>query len=134
MAIRLAGDSVLDLWDRDGAPAGDRSAARRELLAAAGSMTAWYDQLAAGLAGHEDVPDPLPADAGADGRLVEAVGTDLRDSDGQATATGIRVIWTGDHLDAIRRLQAMVVEPARAAAGDGRPRRSAVVHDELGAR
>ncbi|HWE09219.1 MAG TPA: FUSC family protein [Solirubrobacteraceae bacterium] len=117
-AIRLAGDSVLDLWDHDGAPSGDRSAARRELLAAAGNMTAWYDQLAAGLTGHEDVPDPLPADAVADGRLIEAVGTDLRNSDGRATATGIRVIWTGDHLDAVRRLQAMVVEPARAAAGD----------------
>lgn len=118
IAIRLAADSVLDLWRRDGVPPGDRSAARRELLAAAGNLTAWYDQLAAGLAGRDDVPDPLPPDAVADGRLVEAVGTDLRASDGQATATGIRVIWTGDHLDAMRRLQEMVVEPARAAAGE----------------
>jgi hypothetical protein len=27
----------------------------------------------------------------------------------------VRVLWTGDHLDAARRLQAMVAGPARAA-------------------
>jgi hypothetical protein len=33
----------------------------------------------------------------------------------------VRVIWTGDHLDAVRRLQEMIVPPARAArAGDQR--------------
>ena len=36
-------------------------------------------------------------------------------TDGKATATGVRMIWTGDHLDAVRRLQEMLVEPARAA-------------------
>jgi Fusaric acid resistance protein-like len=119
--IRLAADSVLDLWARDGAPAGDRSAARRELIAEADGVTAWYDQFAAGLMGRRAVPDPLPPDGVADGRLVAAVEQDLRDADGRATATGIRVIWTGDHLDATRRLQALVVDPARAAAGDAPP-------------
>ncbi len=117
--MRLAADSVLDLWSRDGVAAGDRSAARRELIAEAAGVTAWYDQFAAGLTGREVVPDPLPPDAVADGRLVAAVERDLRDADGRATATGVRVIWTGDHLDAARRLQEMVVEPARASAGDG---------------
>jgi hypothetical protein len=126
--IRLAADSVLDLWGRDGAPTGDRSAARRELLAEADGVAAWYDQFAAGLTGRDVVPDPLLPDAVADGRLVAAVEHDLRDADGRATAAGVRVIWTGDHLDAARRLQEMVVEPARAAVGgarsadgDGRP-------------
>ena len=54
------------------------------------------------------------------GDVVAAVESDLRGSGGQATATGVRVIWTGDHLDAARRLQEMVVVPARAAV-DGRP-------------
>ena len=116
--IRLAGDSVLDLWTRDGPPAGNRSAARRELMAEADTMTAWYDQFAAALTGRAVVPDPLPPDAVADGRLVVAVERDLRDADGRATATGVKVIWTGDHLDATRRLQALVVEPARGAAGE----------------
>jgi hypothetical protein len=29
----------------------------------------------------------------------------------------VRMIWTGDHLDAVRRLQRIIVEPARAATG-----------------
>jgi uncharacterized membrane protein YccC len=113
--VRLAADAVLDLWAGDGARGGDRSAARRELLSSASHMTAWYGQFAASLAGREEVPDPLARDEIADGRLVDAVARDLHDSDGQATATGVRVVWTGDHLDAVRRLQAMLVEPARAA-------------------
>lgn len=116
--VRLAADAVLDLWDGDGARGGDRSAARRELVSAAGHMASWYDQFAASLTGHERVPDPRAPDEAADTRLVDAVARDLRDSDGQATATGVRVIWTGDHLDAVRRLQAMLVEPARAAVSE----------------
>ncbi len=118
--IRLAADSVLDLWSRDGVPAGERAAARRELLAEATGVTEWYDAFAAGLTGQGEVPDPLPPDAVADGRLVAAVERDLRQADGHATATGVRVIWTGDHLDAARRLQAAVVKPAREAVGPAR--------------
>jgi hypothetical protein len=115
--LRLAADAVLDLWDEDGQRDGqfDRSAARRELIAASEHLTAWYDRFAASLAGAGDVPDPLAADAVADGRLIEAVAADLQDGDGHATATGVRVIWTGDHLDAARRLQEALVGPARVA-------------------
>jgi uncharacterized membrane protein YccC len=113
--VRLAADAVLELWDGDGNADGDRSAARRELQRSAELMTGWYDRFAASLAGGAPVPAPLPPDEVADGRLVDAVAHDLRDSDGHATATGVRVIWTGDHLDAVRRLQEMLVEPARAA-------------------
>lgn len=113
--VRLAADAVLDLWNGDGVREGDRSAARQELLSAAGNMTSWYEHFAASLTGGEEVPDPLARDEGADGRLIEAVARDLRDSDGNATATGVRVIWTGDHLDAVRRLEQGLVGPARAA-------------------
>jgi len=116
--VRLAADAVLDLWNGDGVPGGDRAAARRELLNAAEHLTSWYDQFAAGLAGRDDVPEPLADDEVADGRLVDAVARDLRDSNGQASATGVRVIWTGDHLDAVRRLQQTLVEPARAAVAE----------------
>ena len=121
--LRLAGDAVLDLWSGGGtvpsAGDGDRAAAEHELAGAAEHLTAWYDRFAASLTGAGDVPDPLPADSIADGRLVEAVAADLRDADGHATATGVRVIWTGDHLDAARRLQESLVGPARVAvAGD----------------
>lgn len=113
--VRLAADAVLDLWNGDGTNGGERAGARRELLAAAENMTDWYDRFAASLTGAGPVPDPLPADQAADGRLVEAVAHDLRDGDGHATATGVRVIWTGDHLDAVRRLEETLIEPARAA-------------------
>jgi Fusaric acid resistance protein-like len=120
--LRLAGDAVLDLWDGDGqvrAGDGERAAAQRELVGAAEHLTAWYDRFASSLAGVGDVPEPLPPDAVADGRLVDAVAADLRDGDGHATATGVRVIWTGDHLDAARRLQDTLVGSARAAVGGG---------------
>ena len=113
--VRLAADAVLELWDGSGVPGGEREAARRELLSAAEHLGSWYDRFAASLAGAASVPDPQTADGEAGGRLVQAVATDLNDGDGHATATGVRVIWTGDHLDAVRRLQEGLVAPARAA-------------------
>jgi uncharacterized membrane protein YccC len=113
VGLRLAGDAVLDLWRRDGTVDGDRTAATRELLASARQMTAWYDRFAASLVGDARLPDASAADPLANGRLVDAVSHDLRSQDGRATATGVRVIWTSDQLDAARRLQALLVDPAR---------------------
>ena len=62
--------------------------------------------LAGSLADRNDVPAPLAQDVGANGRFVDAVRHDLVGRDGKATATAVRMIWTGDHLDAARRLQA----------------------------
>jgi uncharacterized membrane protein YccC len=113
--LRLAADAVLDLWQRDDASGGDRAAARRELLASTGLIVEWYDGFAASLAGRGVVPEPLEHDDAADGRLIEAVSQDLRRDDGHASTTAARMIWTGDHLDAARRLQDLIVGPARAA-------------------
>jgi hypothetical protein len=115
VALRLAGDAVLQLWDGDAADGGDRAAARRELLSGSDMVRGWYARFAESLVGQGTVPEPLTADMVADGRLVDAVGHDLRDQDGNATATAVRVIWTGDHLDAVRRLQSMLVGPAQEA-------------------
>jgi hypothetical protein len=112
--VRLAADAVLDLWDGD-TRSGDRSAARRELLTASDMVASWYGHFAASLTGAESVPEPLEPDQVADGRLVDAVAQDLGDGEGGTTGTGVKVIWTGDHLDAVRRLQGTLVEPARAA-------------------
>jgi uncharacterized membrane protein YccC len=114
--LRLAADAVLDLWQRDGATEGDRAAAKVELLASATSMAGWYDGFAISLARGEAAPDPLPRDELANARLIDAVSRDLRREDGQASATAARMVWTGDHLDAARRLQSLLVEPARALA------------------
>jgi hypothetical protein len=119
VGLRLAADAVLDLWQRDGASGGDRAAARSELLATAERMTGWYDGFAASLAGHGAVPEPQTHDPLADRRLVAAVSHDLSGFSGGGTATAVRVIWTGDHLDAARRLQDSIVGPARATAPSG---------------
>lgn len=116
--LRLAADAVIDLWDGDGhsrTDDGNRAAASHELLEAAGHLAAWYGLFAASLTRAATVPDPLVEDGATGGRLVAAVATDLLDGDGHATATGVRIIWTGDHLDAVRRLQSTLVGPARTA-------------------
>ena len=114
--VRLAADAVLDLWQRDdGEAVGDRAAARAELLRSADAVQGWYDDLAGSLLDEQALRDPLSHDKVADGRLVEAVRHDLQGDDGKATATAVRMIWTGDHLDAVRRLQQVIIEPARAA-------------------
>jgi hypothetical protein len=116
VGLRLAGDAVLDLWRQNGSGDGDRTAARRELFASTEQMTRWYHDFAVSLTGDGHLPEPLGSDPLADQRLVDAVSHDLRGDDGQATATAVRMIWTGDHLDAARRLQGSLIEPARTAA------------------
>jgi uncharacterized membrane protein YccC len=115
--IRLAADAITDLWQRDdGTATGDRTAARQELLRSTALVKGWYGDLASSLISTHSPAEPLAHDRVADGRLVEAVRHDLRGDDGKATATAVRMIWTGDHLDAVRRLQASVIGAARASA------------------
>ena len=116
--LRLSADAVVDLWQHDegGTPAGDRSAARNEVLGAETLVFGWYEAMARALAGSGDVAPALPPDGAADGRLIDAVQRDLSGTDGQGTAAALRMIWTADHVDAARRLQARIAAPARAAA------------------
>jgi len=113
VAPRLAADAVLALWEReDGSLGGDRSAAGRELGHDAEVVADWYARLGAALAGTASPPDAATRDAAAEERLVDAV---RRDLDGQAnmtSPTAVRMIWTGDHLDALRRLQPTLLGPA----------------------
>lgn len=123
-ALRLTAAAVLDLWARAGAAAssGDRVAASLELTAATTRVTAWYHGMAAALTGDGQVPDALPHDKAADRQLIRAVRHDLRGPDGAGSTVAVRMIWTGDHIDAARRLQAAVLTPARAAASYQRRR------------
>ncbi len=115
--LRLAGDAILDLWEAEsGASGGDRTAARSELLKASRRVEGWYDELAESLVERREPSSPLPHDRAADSRLADAVRHDLSGQDGSASATAVRMIWTGDHLDAARRLQRLLAGPAREAA------------------
>jgi uncharacterized membrane protein YccC len=114
--VRLAADAVVALWEDGDRAGGDRAVARAELLRSAAAVHDWYEQLGTSLTGSAEVPPAPEKDGDAAYRLVAAVANDLRDPDGRATATGVRVIWTGDHLDAVYRLQRTLVGPARALA------------------
>ena len=108
--IRLSAEAILDLWRHDHGERGvDRSAARAELLAAAGQLLAWYEQAARALADSGHLPGPMAPDEPANARFVDAV---RRDLSGAETAIAVRLIWTADHLDAIRRLQVDLSVPA----------------------
>jgi uncharacterized membrane protein YccC len=116
--LRLEADAVLDLWrGDDGYADGDAAAARQEILGIAERITGWYDALAAIIVTGGELPQPLAHDTAADARLIRAVRRDLLDNDGNASATAVRMIWTDDHLDVIRRLQATIMSPASATAG-----------------
>jgi uncharacterized membrane protein YccC len=116
VGLRLAGDAVLDLWQRDGSAVGDRGLAGAELRASSKLVASWYSDFATSLTGRGAVPEPAARDKSADSRLVDALALDLRSDEDHATATAARVIWTGDHLDAVRRIEDAIVGPARAAA------------------
>ena len=116
--LRLEADAVLDLWrGDDGHAGGDVAAARHEILGTAERVTGWYDGLATTIITGGELPQPLAHDQAADGRLVRAVRRDLLGDDGRASATAVRMIWTSDHLDVVRRLQMAIISPARATTG-----------------
>ena len=120
--LRLEADAVLDLWRGDDGQAGGDVAAADEILGTAERVTGWYNTLATSMITGVSYP-AARYDKAADGRLVRDVRRDLLGDDGRASATADRMIWTGDHLDVIRRLQAAIISPARATVGqpaDGR--------------
>ena len=115
--LRLAGDAVLDLWRRDdGDGGGDREAARAALVGGARP-----GHRAGTSASRRASPAPArcpircPRDGAVERRLLARSRADLGGGDRVAGATAVRMIWTADHLDAARRLQATLVDPARAA-------------------
>jgi MFS family permease len=128
VGVRLTADAVLDLWTgSDGASEQDRAAARIELMHIADRVAVWYEALARTLQGSAPLPDPLPHDTAADARFIDAVRRNVRDADGYTTAAAVRMIWSGDHVDAARRLQTSLAEPARAVFKARRRRWSGVV-------
>ncbi|MFD5385378.1 hypothetical protein ACFWMG_10525 [Streptomyces sp. NPDC127074] len=136
VVLRFTADAVLRLWQRaERAPTAEHTAASAELLRAGGVLVDWYERTARALAG--EGPVPAPVDTGlAAGRVIEAVSRDLgaADADGIAAdpsgaaadpggaSAAIGMFWTADHIDAVQRLQAVLLEPARAAVEQHRPR------------
>ena len=75
------------------------------------TVTGWYGGLATTIITGGELPQPLAHDKPAGGRLIRAVRRDLLGNDRRASAIAIPIIWTGDHLDVIRRLQTAIISP-----------------------
>ena len=110
-AMRLASDAILDIWRSDDCVIeGDRGSARQALDLSTQHLAEWYGELGRQLVAQHELPRPAQRDAVVDGELAEAVLRDLSSESGAATRTAVRIIWTGDYLDVVRRLQSMIVE------------------------
>lgn len=116
--VRLASDAILGLWRGQEAARADREGAHRALDASLARLGDWYGRLAARLVEGAAPPPPEPADASARSRLAAAVANDLGDARGTVTATAVRIVWTGDYLDVVRRLEGLIVGPVDALGGD----------------
>ena len=111
--LRLAAEGILALWR--GVPVADasRADASRELMSSADTIDGWYRGFAASLDGERPVPEPATAQQAVDGRLLQTIEDDLRDGAEGASAAAVRIVWTGDHLDAARRLESALAAAAR---------------------
>lgn len=110
--LRLASDAIVEIWRGQKRVDGDRGAARVALGESVDRLSEWYREFGRQLVDRADVPRPLPQDPEIDARLAEAVTRDLSDDSGNATATAVRIIWTGDYLDVVRRLQPVIIGSA----------------------
>ncbi len=118
-ALRIAGTALLELWRHDdGRPSEDSANAQAEVRAASQRLRQWFDELGAGIAAGTGIPEPLEPDVAANTRLLEALRRDLGAGAGKPNPAVVRMIWTADHLDAIRRLGGSLVDPARATTKD----------------
>ncbi|RDV44406.1 FUSC family protein [Leifsonia sp. ku-ls] len=119
--VRLAADAVVELW-RGQAPAhGDHASTRLALLDPMERLEHWYATLAAQLVALGPLPDPDPVDPAAADELAAAVRDDL-DGPPDALATAVRIIWTADYLQVVRRLERAIVRPAMLLRDEASPR------------
>ncbi|MYS15501.1 FUSC family protein [Streptomyces sp. SID4982] len=114
--MRLTADAVIDLWSRAGrVPADGRAAASGEILASCESVASWFESAGRALAGDGAAPGSPVSRPVAEAALQKSVRRDLRAGTDQSTATAVRMVWMADHLDTMRRLQADIEGPVRAA-------------------
>jgi uncharacterized membrane protein YccC len=116
--VRLASDAILDLWRRQEVAGDEPEGARRSLGDSVARLDGWYEQLASSLVAREPLPAPVPADPEDRDRLADVVADDLGDDSGHIVARAVRIIWTGDYLDVVRRLESVIVGPVDALGDD----------------
>jgi hypothetical protein len=117
--LRLAAEGILELWHGVSTADDGRVDATRELMSRADAIDGWYRGFAAALDGERPLPEASTAPQWSDGRLLRTIEHDLSDGAESASATAVRIVWTGDHLDAARRLESGLATAARAARPGG---------------
>jgi uncharacterized membrane protein YccC len=118
VGLRLTAEAVTDLWAGAGSDHVDTPRAQFALIVTTERVTNWFAAMAQALTGIGTVPHALPRDGASAKRLVEALSEDLGSvsaPDPSVRAHTVRLVWTGDHMDAARRLQDLVEQPARTA-------------------
>jgi uncharacterized membrane protein YccC len=118
--LRLTAEAVSDLWAGAGQDRVDAPRAQLELIVMTERVTNWFAAMAMAMAmtGAGTVPRALPQEGASAGRLVETLSQDLDSVSAPVAAVKahtVRLVWTGDHVDAARRLQDRVEQPARTA-------------------
>jgi hypothetical protein len=117
--LRQMGDAVLGLWERDDhQPISARLSTGDELSYEVTVLRRWYERLGASLVGGGTVPDATSRSETADRRFIEALRSDLSRANGQVSATAAQLIWTRNYLEAARKIQRSLVEPARVLAAN----------------
>ena len=117
--LRLTAQAVSDLWSNNRTAPLDVPRAQLEVIVLTERVTNWFAAMAHAMTSAGTVPRALSRDGAADGRLVEALAQDLESRaapDAAVRAQTVRLVWTSDHVDTARRLQALVEQPARTAA------------------
>lgn len=109
--VRLAGDAILELWDGQEVAGAGASAAGRVLSGSVARLERWYGEFATRLAAREPLPQPAVKDASSPAHLADAVFDDLESGSAEAMGTAVRVIWTADYLEVVRRLEEAIVPP-----------------------
>lgn len=109
--VRLAADAILELWRGEAPARSDHASTRQALLDPMERLERWYAELAEQLVALGPLPEPDQADPTASDELAAAVRDDL-DGPEDAMATAVRIIWTADYLQVVRRLERAIVRPA----------------------
>ncbi|MFL6094547.1 MAG: FUSC family protein [Blastococcus sp.] len=117
--LRQTAGAVSDLWAGAGPARIDTPRAQLELIVTTERVTNWFAAMAQAITGAGTVPRALTQDGASAGRLVEALSQDLEPVEARNAPVRertVRLVWTSDHVDAARRLQDLVEQPARTAA------------------
>jgi hypothetical protein len=109
--VRLASDAIVDVWAGQEAVGGDLDDARKVLDALTERLNRWYGEVGDDLLAGTTLPQPLASDPASQRQLYEAVAHDA-DEMAPGSATVVRLIWTADYLDVVRRLQSLVAAGA----------------------